>query len=49
MCICNNNFTTGSLKVKVRRDHLVEDAYEELHTAESKLKGQIKVNIFLNV
>jgi len=35
--------------VKVRRDHLVEDAYQELHTAESKLKGQIKVRTKLYV
>lgn len=33
----------GSVHVKVRRDHLVEDAFDALHAADSRLKGKIKV------
>lgn len=33
----------GSVHVKVRRDHLVEDAFDALHAVDTKLKGKIKV------
>jgi len=34
---------TGALRVELRRDALVADAYEQLHDAGAKLKGMIKV------
>lgn len=33
----------GVVRVQVRRDHLVEDAFNALHAVDTKLKGRIKV------
>jgi len=34
----------GSIRLKVRRPQLVQDAFRELQAVEAKLKGQVKVS-----